>query len=379
MAEDQSIPLTEETELVIELEDNGQEHNALYYFVDHRHRLLFWLHKFEHKKLLGHVKGVQNKSHISTTVVLVAHAPDPNIKQNTASKRNTGLSGVVSRICKVDVLLKGSLIHANAEAITSNTSLAPFDVDELGRMLDLVDRMEEGAKEGQSEVIWVIGLVNHPCLIGKGLNTRFSPIDAHVQQVSAQLAFGISLIRQVGDAKYVNFYGQTSARLNADQSVYADPGDNSGTSRLLFVLDLLLFGSGSSHFRSLKGVWVDHMVNFPRWKGFINKLLAEWNSFTIYSTVMLAVDVSFLAIPALQDISADTSQEQAAIIAIYMSLICIVGSLMVSVLLVGQIRGQEGESAKGAADFMGRMTHSMLGLQALAIMQSVPYALLMWG
>lgn len=114
---------------------------------------------------------------------------------------------------------------------------------------------------------------------------------------------------------------------------------------------------------------------------------------------MLAVDVSFLAIPALQDTSKDTSQEQAAVIAIYGSIVSIVGSLMISVLLVGQIRGQEGESAKGAvsptwfihleslyqmstlfkAEFMKRMTQSMLGLEALAIMQSVPYALLIWG
>ncbi|KAF9219938.1 hypothetical protein BS17DRAFT_362768 [Gyrodon lividus] len=310
-----NIELSKDTELVIELEGIRKERAALYYFVDHQHRLLFWVHEFEHKKLLGHIKGVQNKSHIKHRL-------------ETQYWTHCELYPHGRPIAQEDLeSLKGTLIHANAEAITSDTSLAPFDVDELGRMLDLVDRMQEGAKEGQPEMVWVIA----------------------------------RLMRMFSHAKFVNFYGQIGARLNADKSVYAEPEEDSRASRLLDVFDLVLFGSASAHFKALKGIWVDHTVNFPRWKGFINKLLAEWNSFTIYSTVMLAVD------------------EQAAVIAIYLSLICIVGSLIVSVLLVGQVRGQEGESAKGAADFMKRMTQSMLGLEALAIMQSVPYALLIWG
>ncbi|KIJ08402.1 hypothetical protein PAXINDRAFT_172933 [Paxillus involutus ATCC 200175] len=328
MAKTDGIQLSQDTELVIELGERA----VYYYFVDRQHRILFWLHAFEHKKLLRHVKGVTNKSHIKyhletqywTHCEMFPHG------------RPISLDDLKS--------LKGTLIHANAEAITSDTSLAPFDIEELGRMLDLVDKMQEGAMEGQPDMVWVIA----------------------------------RLTRMFSHAKFVNFYGQLGARLNADQSVYADQHENRAP-RLFDVVDIFLFGSASAHFRALNGVWVDHTVNFPRWKGFINKLLAEWNSFTIYSTVMLAVDVSFLAIPALQDTSKDTSQEQAAVIAIYGSIVSIVGSLMISVLLVGQIRGQEGESAKGAADFMKRMTQSMLGLEALAIMQSVPYALLIWG
>ncbi|KIK92992.1 hypothetical protein PAXRUDRAFT_790514 [Paxillus rubicundulus Ve08.2h10] len=59
------IQLSEDTELVIELgATKEKERAAFYYFVDRRHRILFWLHEFEYKKLLGHIKGVRNKSHI---------------------------------------------------------------------------------------------------------------------------------------------------------------------------------------------------------------------------------------------------------------------------------------------------------------------------
>ncbi|KAF8842359.1 hypothetical protein BDN67DRAFT_1001698 [Paxillus ammoniavirescens] len=336
------IQLSEDTELVIELgAAKEKERAAYYYFVDRRHRILFWLHEFEHKKLLGHIKGVKNKSHIKYRLETQYWQARLTLGSRTHCEMFPH-----GRPISLDDLnsLKGTLVHANAEAITSDTSLAPFDVEELGRMLDLVDKMQEGAMKGQPDMVWVIA----------------------------------RLMRMFSHAKFVNFYGQLGARLNADQSVYADQRENR-VPRLFNLVDIFLFGSASAHFRALNGIWVDHTVNFPRWKGFINKLLAEWNSFTIYSTVMLAVDVSFLAIPALQDTSTDTSQEQAAVIAIYGSIVSIVGSLMISVLLVGQVRGQEGESAKGAADFMKRMTQSMLGLEALAIMQSVPYALLIWG
>ncbi|KIK91512.1 hypothetical protein PAXRUDRAFT_13750 [Paxillus rubicundulus Ve08.2h10] len=63
--------------------------------------------------------------------------------------------------------LKGTLVHANAEAITSDTSLAPFDLEELGRMVDLVDKMQEGAMEGQPDMVWAIGPIDPTHSIGK--------------------------------------------------------------------------------------------------------------------------------------------------------------------------------------------------------------------
>ncbi|KIJ65228.1 hypothetical protein HYDPIDRAFT_187562, partial [Hydnomerulius pinastri MD-312] len=342
LVEQFSVQLTPNIELVVDFDRTTKE--ALYYFVDYTRRVMFWVHDFDHKRLFGNIKGVKKMSHIKYAVETQYCDTGPTSRIRTHCELYPHGRTIPIEALKV---LRGTLIHANAEAITSDTSLAPFDIEELGRMLDLVDKMQEGAEEENPDVL---------CVIAR-------------------------LMRMFSHAKFVNFYGQVGARLNADQSVYAKTLEDEGSLGiiLLNLTDIMLFGAASAHSAALKGIWVDHTVNFPRWKGFINKLLAEWNGFTIYSTVMLAVDVSFLAIPALADTSTDTSQEPAAIISIYMSLLCVVGSLIISVLLVGQIRGQEGESAKGAADFMRRMTQSMLGLEALAIMQSIPYALLIWG
>lgn len=91
------------------------------------------------------------------------------------------------------------------------------------------------------------------------------------------------LIYGSGHCKFVNFSGQRSARLNADQSIYTSRHSR-GYSPSLFirVFDLILFGSASSHAEELDGAWVDKIIHFPRWKAYITKLNAEWSGFTFY-------------------------------------------------------------------------------------------------
>ena len=51
---------------------------------------------------------------------------------------------------------------------------------------------------------------------------------------------------------------------------------------------------------------------------------------------MLAVDVSLLAVPAVN--KGDVNSQSMAIVATYVSLLCVIGSLVSSVLLARQIR-----------------------------------------
>ncbi|KIJ66258.1 hypothetical protein HYDPIDRAFT_109253 [Hydnomerulius pinastri MD-312] len=149
-------------------------------------------------------------------------------------------------------------------------------------------------------------------------------------------------------------------------------GDEAQESSIFFTpLDFLLFFAPSAHVGELKGIWVDRLINYPRWKNFVSGLNNEWNGFTIYSTVMLAVDVGFLAVPAV-------GSQPVAAIAMYMSLLSVVGSLVSSLLLARQSRSQE-DSARGAASFMDNMTRWGVGLKALGIMFSLPFALLIWA
>jgi hypothetical protein len=177
-------------------------------------------------------------------------------------------------------------------------------------------------------------------------------------------------------AKFVNFCGQLGARLDADQSLY-DSDSKKPKPILVRILNIALFNSPHIHSESIHNVWVDNTVVKPRWKKFISQLNSEWSSFTVFSTVMLAVDVSFLAVPGVDD---PTTQSRSAVtIVIFLSTLCAMGSLVISLVLAGQVSNSRRSSAGSVADFMTSMSKSLLGIESLAFMLSLPFALLIWG
>lgn len=239
--------------------------------------------------------------------------------------------------------LRDIIAYAHAESITSQTSLSPFDLDELSNMIGVVDHVKES-----------IGEVNEysVCIVARYMDM---------------------FIR----ARFVNFCGQLGARLDADQSLYDCNDKKKPKPILIRILNVALFNSPHIHSESLDRVWVDNTVVKPRWKKFISQLTSEWNSFTVFSTVMLAVDVSFLAVPGVDDPSIQS--KSAATIVIYLSTLCAMGSLVISLILAGQVSDTRRSSASSAVNFMFSMSQSLLGVDSLALMLSLPFALLIWG
>ncbi|KAG1733740.1 hypothetical protein EDB19DRAFT_1830862 [Suillus lakei] len=305
------IHLHPSVELVLELiEGNSEEWG--YYFVDHDNRVIFWFKAHSSKHLIGNVRGVKCTSHIR-------YALESQYWQHLElypNKRSLSKDIVVR--------LREIVMYTQADNITSDTSLAPFSSEEVANSAD----SELGYEHEHS--VWI-----------------------------------------VGNIKFVNFCGQPGARLNADQSLYGDPNVRSNNI-LLRVMNFILFGSPNAHNKALQKIWVDSTIVQPRWKNFINRLNSEWNGYTIFSTVMLAVDISFLAVPSVQT-------QTAAILVSYMSALCAMGSLVVSLVLAGQVNDSRRDSARSVASFMAGMSVSVLGLESLALMLSLPFALLIWG
>lgn len=175
------------------------------------------------------------------------------------------------------------------------------------------------------------------------------------------------MIGATARTRFYNFFGQPGARLEADLSVYVGGEDGDENSLLFASLDIFLFFSPSAQIKELKSIWVDNLINYARWQSFSSKLNNEWSGFTIYvsrsldqyiewthwqltleslqSTVMLAVDTGLLAVPGVD--KGDVGSQSVATVAIYMSLLSVVGSLLSSVLLARQRRAQD-DSASGA-------------------------------
>lgn len=144
--------------------------------------------------------------------------------------------------------------------------------------------------------------------------------------------------------QFLNFYGQPCARLNADTPLF---GQQTWNRRLEFkVVSWFLFGSPNDHAVRLQRIWVDGMIIQPRWKDYVNRLTAElgrytifvglfhfasWLSYGLQSTVMLAVNFSFLAVPGVVNPGSAASAIQ---IIIYCSVVSTTASILFSFALL---------------------------------------------
>jgi hypothetical protein len=296
-----------------------------YYFADHDKRVVFWLEPHKSRDLLDNVRGVKRQSHVK-------YALESQYWMHIELFPN-------KRFLPEDVLvrLKEIVMFTQADSITSEKCLAPYASDEVSSMLGLMDPLMSSVDKEHEHSVWIVA--------------RF--------------------MGNFCSDKFANFCGQPGARLDADQSLYDDSIPRPKT--ILFrVMNVILFGSPDAQSKALRKIWVDYTIVQRRWKNFINRLNNEWNGYTIFSTVMLAVDISFLAVPPVQN-------QTPAILVLYMSTLCALGSLVVSLVLAGQVNDSRRDSAKGVASFMLEMSHSILGLESLALMLSLPYALLIWG
>ena len=144
--------------------------------------------------------------------------------------------------------------------------------------------------------------------------------------------------------QFLNFCGQPNARLNADTALF---GEQIWNRRPVFkVVNFLLLGSPNEHAARLQRVWVDGIIIQPRWKDFVNRLKEELGRYTIFvrlvrfacrisyrsqSTVMLAVNFSFLAVPGVVTPGSAASSIE---IIIYCSVVSTIASIVFSFCLL---------------------------------------------
>jgi len=117
----------------------------------------------------------------------------------------------------------------------------------------------------------------------------------------------------------------------------------------------------------------------------MQKLVSEWTDFVLYSTVMLAANVAFLAIPGVivapqYPVPPDAwIKPSPAQIASSISLVFSIGSIITGLLLIRRNRTMMTKSARRACHYLNGMKWPGVDLEPLAIVFSLTYALLMWS
>ncbi|KAG1737411.1 hypothetical protein EDB19DRAFT_1637011 [Suillus lakei] len=316
-----------------------------YYFVDHKKRVIFWFEDHRSFELMNNVRGVERKSHVSE--FFLKHIElFPN-----------------RRFLPKDVVLelKELVLFAQADGITSQTSLTRFTLAQIASILGLVDLLKgESFPDAGRRAGVVIDIFSDSTDEERVHSPRLVVVrDSHF------------LITFLGKTKFVNFCGQPGARLDVDQSLYEEP--NAYSKNILFhIMNFILLGSPDAQSKAFRKILVDGNIVDQRWEQYMDKLNSEWNGYTIFSTVMLAVDISFLAVQSVQ-------AQTPVILLSYMSTLCAMGSLVVTLLLVGQANKNLRGSRAALVSFLVGLSRSVFGFESFPLMLSLPFGLLIWG
>jgi len=187
--------------------------------------------------------------------------------------------------------------------------------------------------------------------------------------------------------RFLYFHGQRHARIVSDETVYATPKRR--RSALVSFLSPLLFFAPEVHLMEMEKLWTDEVIIERAWKGFMTKLLSEWNDLILWSTVLLSVNVGFLAIPGVVPYNIVngvlTITRQVVIlgslaqVSSVLSLEASVGSIVISLLLMRHNRTKQDADPAEAWEYLSHNSHRYIGLELMAIVFSLPWALLMWS
>ncbi|KAI0296406.1 hypothetical protein BC826DRAFT_233003 [Russula brevipes] len=314
-----------------------------YYYACHEKRCLFWLETYDASYMISELFGVKSPAHVKHRL-------------ESLYWNHWSLFPVVFDDHRISSdaydELMGILGHGCVDVLTSKSSTFPYDDDTMHRMIKLV-KNAKGAVGG--EAYHTAG------------TTRLLSFFAHW--------------------RFLYFHGQKHARLVRDQTVYNKPKRE--RSLLITLASPLLFLAPEVHLREMEKLWTDEVIIETVWKSFMTKLLGEWDDLILWSTVMLTANVGFLAIPGVilsnlsgsplnsaSDVVIFTSPTQ---IASCLSIEASIGSIVVSLLLVRHNRTKQKEDPAGAASYLFKNTHRIFGLEPMAIIFSIPWALLMWS
>ncbi|EIW87350.1 hypothetical protein CONPUDRAFT_161915 [Coniophora puteana RWD-64-598 SS2] len=327
--------LPEGAELVVErLHLNNEKPKYGYYYVCPQSRTLFWLDEYKMSNELTDLKGVKSEEHkkYAVEVEYWTHCElfphEKRVHQHLFDE------------------LRSLTLHAITELLTARTPLSPFSLDELMSICQVLEYVRVDDREGKA-----------------GLRCQYS------------MCILSRYLRMFAESKFVNFHGQKGARLRVNQSIYCKGGQRS---YLFHVANILMLGAPDVHMKSLKNIWVDDMLNQVPWKQFVTTLNREWQDYTLYSTIILTANVAFLALPDVTLQGQPSTQTVAQMIS-FVSTVTSLGSLILSLIMVRQNRIKGHEKVEEAREFMENMANSVLGVDMVAIMYSLPFGFLMWS
>ncbi|KAJ7640898.1 hypothetical protein DFH06DRAFT_906829, partial [Mycena polygramma] len=145
------------------------------------------------------------------------------------------------------------------------------------------------------------------------------------------------------------------------------------------IMSPLLFYAPDSHLIALNTIYTDGLVRHRSWSEFVMRRSTEWQDVAGWATIALNANVSFLSVQSVDQGGDVVSDRSPAQIASYLSIACSVGSIILGLLLLKQVRNRDRDTPTEAANFMLNHSHPLLGHIKLAILYALPYAMFIWS
>ncbi|KAI0289786.1 hypothetical protein B0F90DRAFT_1672279 [Multifurca ochricompacta] len=322
-----------------------------YYYACHETRCLFWLEPYDATPMLSELVGVKSPAHLKHRL--------ESLYWNHWSLFPVVFDGR-SIPSEVYDELVGILTHGCIDVMTSKLSTLPYDDDTMQKMIKLIQKVK-GKPEFYGRMPDA-GVVYHTAGIKHYLSWPTLP----------------SAFTFVFRPVEIPILPRTEARTTCQTpNVYSKAKRE--RSLLITLLSPVLFLAPEVQLQEVEKLWTDEIIIETVWKSFMTELLEEWDDVILWSTVMLTANVGFLAIPGvvLSNLSGSsiTSASQVLIftspaqIASSLSIEASIGSIVIGLLLFRHNRSKQEEDPQAR----------VFGLEPMAIIFSLPWALLMWS
>ncbi|KZT28405.1 hypothetical protein NEOLEDRAFT_919345 [Neolentinus lepideus HHB14362 ss-1] len=307
-----------DTELVLERLEETMDNGTIgvicgYYFADTRDKTLFWLEEYDATSMLSDMVAQVTEQHMQ----LELEARFWYHYEIFPNHRHYSEELVRE--------LMGILLHASIDTMTSEESTSPYKWQEMQNMMSFIERAKD-IGECQGYVACAISR-----LMGTFVHTRF-----------------------------LHLWGTRNVRLSRRERLYDEPERDRGLLTLFRMIYLILFYAPGKYVDALEDLSVDGIIDLHLWTDFIERLQAEWSEL-----LLISVDIP----------SRVPGHTGAAQVAIYLSTVASVGSIIIGLLLIRQHRTV---SRSNAHQYLDYKYDSSYGYVSLAVLYSVPYALLMW-
>ncbi|EIW78598.1 hypothetical protein CONPUDRAFT_145765 [Coniophora puteana RWD-64-598 SS2] len=251
--------------------------------------------------------------------------------------------------------IKNIILYAKCNYTSANTAGHLISISEVDTYLSVVANLQDMTTRGMHAVCVVEAILNS--------NNRLKSQGRIMHNITYN--------------QFMNFYGQSNARLHDEDVYWWISGWDYSPSLWMTFVSWLLFRAPKAYVTTLHDIYLDKIANRYTWNEFIVHLNMQLQDFNLLATVLLNANVGFLAIQSVDN--GNNGQRSFTQIASYWSLSASVGSILLGTFLVRFHQSEGHKDVAAVATFLKKIHSHKRGLEQLAIVYSLPYALLMWS